>query len=232
MRRITFAGESLAQFPPDCAGGYIKLMFDNSRQGKPSVRTYTIRHHRESKREIDVDFAMHADEGLASNWAENTKPGDLLMIGGPGPKKSVDLNADWFFLVGDMSSLPALSVNLESLPATATGYVVIELLHEDDKQEIRAPAGMQIQWLVKENGALHTARLVESVRSKAWLAGKPAVWAASEFDTMKALRRYFKEERGLPKTHTYFSSYWKNGLRESEHVIVKRRDSEVQKSGA
>ena len=49
------------------------------------------------------------------------QPGDSITLAGPGGKKLLDFSADWLVLVGDMTALPAISVNLEQLPANATG---------------------------------------------------------------------------------------------------------------
>lgn len=228
MRRITFGGRNLADFPADQAGGYVKFFLDFPDMNMTAVRTYTIRYQRDDKPEIDVDFVMHGDHGVASAWALHASVGDSLKVGGPGPKKMVDMDADWFFLVGDMTALPALSVNLEAMPASARGYAVIEILHESDRQEVAAPPGIEIQWVVAADNSAGRQAVLESVRSKPWLEGRPAVWAASEFDTMKALRQYFKKERQLPTSDAYISSYWKNGMREDEHKIAKRQDAESE----
>jgi len=43
---------------------------------------------------------------------------------------------------------------------------------------------------------------------------------------MRALRQYFKQERGVAKTHLYISSYWKLDNSEDEHKVIKRQDAE------
>lgn len=228
MRRITLGGESLRDYPTDQQGGYIKLILPNAETEEASVRTYTIRYQRESACEIDVDFVLHGDEGPASKWAMEVVAGESLMVGGPGAKKMVDMTADWFFLIGDMTALPALSVNLEALPQSAKGYAVIEILHEDDKQDIAAPPGMEMHWLVTHQDDAGREAVMNLVRSRPWLEGRPAVWGASEFETMRALRQYFKKERKLPTSSVYLSSYWKKGVREDEHKVLKKRDADTE----
>ena len=230
MRRITLGGRNLADFPTDQAGGYVKFFLDYPDMDMTAVRTYTIRYQRDNQSEIDVDFVMHGDHGVASAWALHASVGDTLTVGGPGPKKIVDMDADWYFLVGDMTALPPLSATLEALPASARRYAVIEILHDSDQQDIAAPPGMEVQWVVAADNVAGREAVVERVRNKPWLEGRPSVWAASEFDTMKALRQYFKKERGLRPSEAYISSYWKNGLREDEHKIVKKQD--VDSGGA
>ena len=227
MRRITLGGENLTRYPADQAGSYIKLFVNEPGQEMLAVRTYTIRHHREDAGEIDVDFVLHGDHGPASAWASRVAPGDEITVGGPGPKKSVNLEADWYFLVADMTALPALSVNLEALPASARGYAVIEVLDKKDIQQLTAPKGIDIHWLVAKDNAIGREMVVDCVRNRDWLDGQVCVWAASEFETMRALRQYFKKERQLPTADAYISSYWKYGLREDEHKVVKRQDSEA-----
>jgi NADPH-dependent ferric siderophore reductase len=226
MRRITLGGPGLSGFPANQEGAYIKLMLDDPDRAEPSVRTYTVRHHREAAGEIDVDFVMHGDHGIAARWAMHARVGDRLRLGGPGPKKIPSMDADRYFFVADMTALPALSVNLEAMQPSATGYAVIEILHEDDRQELEAPAGIELEWIVAAQPEDGREAVIKRIRDKQWLAGRPVVWAASEFDTMRAMRVYFKKERGLPTADAYISSYWKQGLREDEHKRVKKQDAD------
>lgn len=224
MRRITLGGEAMANFPQDQESAYIKLMFPQRHDSQTLTRTYTVRYHRQG--EIDVDFALHEQPGPASQWAMATQPGDRILVGGPGPKKLINHDADWYVLAGDMTALPALSVNLAQLPAEATGYAIIEVVSGDDIQSLAHPEGVQLHWLVNPTPDPEGATLAAKVQSLPWLAGQPAVWATSEFQSMRALRRFFKQDRGVAKSHLYISSYWKIGQSEDQHKIAKRRDAE------
>lgn len=90
MLRVTIGGPELAGFPDGQVGGYVKLMLPPSRHdGKPTVRTYTIRNQRSG--ELDIDFVLHADAkgqaGPATRWALAAEPGDVVKVGGPGAAK-------------------------------------------------------------------------------------------------------------------------------------------------
>jgi len=88
-------------------------------------------------------------------------------VAGPGARKLISQNGDWFVLAVDMTALPTLSVNLEQLPDDARGYAVIEVREEADIQPLK------------------------KVSSQPALPGKPSIWAACEFGSMRALRQYF-----------------------------------------
>ncbi len=228
MRRITLGGEGMKDFPVEQESAYIKLMFSQDTGHKPILRTYTIIQQRDH--EIDVDFVLHglnhkSAEGPASQWAKTTEIGDSIMIGGPGPKKSINHEADWFLLAGDMTALPAITVNLAQLPADAVGYAVIEVLNEDDIQSLKKPKNIEIEWVVNAQASNSSYPLLERVKTLSWLDGVPAIWAACEFNSMRALRRYFKEKE-VSKTHLYISSYWKLDNSEDEHKVIKRQDAE------
>ena len=60
-----------------------------------------------------------------------------------------------------------------------------------------------------------------------WPEGDVYAWAACEFSSMKALRSYLREERGLGADSLYISSYWKSGLTEEDHKLAKREDAEA-----
>ena len=238
MLRVTLGGDGMAGFPEDQESAYVKLIFPIDGDDKDRVlrRTYTVRHDRmtDQGREIDLDFVMHGDGsdhndhgGPASNWAVNCKPGDVITVGGPGPKKLVDPDADWFLIVGDMTALPAVSVNLETLEADARGYAVIEVRSEADIQPLAKPDNITIEWVINPRPGEVSNALVDVVKKLPWGDGRPSVWAACEFTAMKELRSYFREERGLGKDDLYISSYWKLGMNEDNHKVIKSEDAKT-----
>ncbi len=236
MVRFTLGGEQLKDFPGDQESGYIKLLLpedcvnesgESVESKRPRMRTYTIRAHRPETLELDIDFVLHGDNGPASAWAMNAVEGDEVSIVGPGAKKMVDFSADWFFLAGDMTALPAISVNLEQLPKNARGYAVIEILHEDDRQTINAPEGMELHWVINPVPDRPNSILQDAVKALPWLEGTPYIWVASEFDAMRSLRRYFKQEKGVQRQEIYASSYWKMGTSDEGNKAAKREDTEA-----
>lgn len=234
MIRITFGGDSLADFPSGQESGYIKLHFPRDDWGilalgkrrKPRLRTYTIRAFNAQSKELDVDFVAHGDNGPASAWALDAKVGDTLHSTGLGAKKLVDMKADWFFIAGDMTALPAISVNLEQLPRDARGYAVIEVMHPEDRQALNAPEGVEVHWVVNANPERPNTLLADTVKSLPWMSGSANVWVATEFDSMRALRRYFKQERGVSRDSIYASSYWKMGETDEGNKRARRNDNQ------
>ncbi|WP_043316064.1 siderophore-interacting protein [Microbulbifer sp. HZ11] len=222
MLRVTLGGEGILGFPADQESAYIKLLFEQGEGQKPLMRTYTIRNQREN--EIDVDFVVHDHPGPAGSWALGAQPGDRILVGGPGPRKLINPAGDWFLLVGDMTALPAISVNLALLPNTAQGTVVIEIASEADHQSLSCPPGVDIVWVVSRNPSSPGEALFDAVAELPWREGAPSVWCACEFSSMRRFRAYFREERATDPKLRYISSYWKYGLSEDQHKIVKRED--------
>jgi len=232
MLRVTFGGEGITSFPPEQAGGYIKLFLPAPSEGrKPLVRTYTIRAQRSA--EIDVDFALHGldsnNSGPATSWAVNAKPGDELLIGGPGPAKPLPHDCRPLLVVGDMTSLPAISVNLESLPENATGLAIIEVTSEQDIQPLRHPAGVVLRWLVNPDSGRHMP-LPDALAGLLDKASPSYTWVACEFSSMRAIRAMLSRGNTLSRDQLYISSYWKSGLDEDSHKEVKREDAQVAMS--
>ena len=224
MLRVTLGGPELEGFPEDSNGGYIKLRLaePDSDAEKPVVRTYTVRHYDVDACEIDVDFVIHESDGPAVAWAQSCKPGDEIKVGGPGPKKLLDFEADWFLLVGDMSALPAISANIERLGPGAKGYVLLEIIHEDDKQALDSPPDLRVDWIVNSDPESPNKVLLDRVKALHWLPGRPSVWVAGEFSQSLAIRKLMKSERNVNREQMYASSYWQIGQTEDGHKVSKR----------
>ena len=225
MLRVTLGGTELDGFPTDANGSYIKLRLAEAEGDakKPLVRTYTVRHYDPENRELDVDFVIHDSDGPAANWARSCKPGDEIMVGGPGPKKLLDFSADWFLLVGDMSALPAISANIERMGPDAKGYALLEIIHENDRQDIDSPPNLQIEWIENNDPESPNTILLDHVKALNWLPGRPSVWVAGEFSQSLSIRSLMKKGRNLTREQMYASSYWQIGQTEDGHKISKQQ---------
>ncbi|MGV2987173.1 siderophore-interacting protein [Vibrio sp. E150_011] len=232
MRRLTFQAEALKSLELDSVGGYIKFLFNQdggtdltglSEDSRPKMRTYTIRSLDVEQGVIEVDFVTHITEdklcGFGARWAISAKVGDTISIVGPGTIQNINTEKDWFFLTADMTSLPALSTKLATLPQEARGYAVIQLIGLEDKQTLNVPEGIEVVWTLES--------VAQTAQSLPWLSGEPFVWCACEFDEMKALRQYFRNEKAIPKEDIYISSYWKSGVAEDGHKAIKKQDHDA-----
>ena len=240
MMRIILTGDDLKDFPTGQESAYIKLLFVSD-SVKPTMRTYTIRKFDSKCLELSVDFVVHGNNtdstqcqeqmGPAISWAINVEVGEQITIDGPGPVKLIDHCADWVFLAGDMTAIPAIAANLEQLPRVAKGHVVLEILSEADKYPIEAPPGINLHWVVNETPNQKNTVLIDAVKNLLWFTGTPHIWVASEFDAMRGLRRYFKTsfaDKGLTakRGQIYASSYWKMGATDEGNKAAKKLDNE------
>lgn len=233
MHRVTLGGEGISSFATGERGGYVKFRLGAAEGGKPIVRTYTIRNQTDSS--IDVDFALHGtqdDSGPATRWALGAQDGDMILLGGPGPAKPLPEGQGPFLLIGDMTALPAISVNIEDLPRDATGCAIILIRDEADKQDIDKPEGVTIEWVVESDLGANPDLLVNAVANVTDISSFSFAWVACEFESMKLLRNHLRAQQFIGKDRLYISSYWKRGLIEDVHKKVKRADSDSFAMGA
>lgn len=234
MRRITFGGPELAglgQGPnlklllpprpgaelhlpmPDAEG---KPIWPADEALKPVIRTYTVARLDPVAGELDVDFVMHGDEGVASGWAARARPGEEIGLAGPGGRTVQP--AARTILAGDQTALPAITGILAELPATAAGEAFIEVPGPAEEVALRHPPGVTITWLHHgAHGAGRTALLTEAVKALSIGAEEDVfVWVAAEAETCRTLRAHLTETCGIERRRTLVVAYWKLGLSETD----------------
>ena len=234
MIRVTLASPELAGIPAGSEGAHCKILLPVDGQSKadfgqqlangprPVTRTYTIRFARPAAGEIDIDFVAHGDEGPASAWAFRAKPGSFCGFAGPGTVKLTEFHADWYLVAADMSALPVAAATLEALPRSARGLTAIEITSEEDRQDIDAPPGIDIHWLIQPDPHVPSTAQERLIRSVDWPRGVVQTCIAGESGVIRSLRGWLHNEKQLPKKDTYISGYWKIGLVEDEHQEMKR----------
>ncbi|MES0811134.1 siderophore-interacting protein [Roseibium sp. SCPC15] len=241
MIRVTFAGPELEGFPLGHEGANCKLVLPRDGESREAfeayfapdapeekihpVRTYTIRSYRPVELELDIDFVAHGDEGPATRWAQQAREGSFLGLFGPSQPKITEFYAEWYLVAADLSAMPVAEATLEAMPAEARGVAVFEVPSKEDIREIKAPAGIELHWLVHENVYQPSVAQFDFVTSMNWPIGVVQTCIAGESSVIKALRGYLHNERKLPKKDTYISGYWKIGLVEDEHQKMKRAEA-------
>jgi NADPH-dependent ferric siderophore reductase len=198
---ITFESDELADFVSMSFDDHVKLLFSDEVR-----RDYTPRLFSREDRTLSIEFALHG-HGHASEWARNAKVGQRLAIGGPRGSMIVPLEFDWHLLVGDATSLPAISRRLEELPQDARAFVVV-LADDADRREFSSRARVDVQWVATADA------LVDALRALALPEGTGFAWGGGEARAMARVRQALNE-KGVPRELTRVSAYWKQG--ESDH---------------
>lgn len=219
---VTFTGDELGAFGWNGPAAHIKLIFPEEGQTEPPVsqpdgprptrvRTYTARRFDPTIPELDVEFVLHGD-GPASTWAAHAQPGQVLMLGGPGPNYQIAPDADWFLLAGDDAALPAIESILEALPTDVPVYVVIEVADEHEERPLATAAHLDITWLHRDADPAQADQALEAaVRAVELPAGNGRIYVGCEAAAMRRIRAHLLQERGLDPTTIVTRGYWKFG---------------------
>jgi NADPH-dependent ferric siderophore reductase len=248
---MTAGGSGFADFAAnDFTDRYIKLLFGPPgvqypepydldlihatmpRELWPVTRTYTVRAIDPIAREITIDFVLHGDEGLAGPWAAAAEPGDEFVFLGPGGAYSPSPEADWHLLAGDEAAIPAIGAALEAMPEGVPAQVFIEVADEAEHLDLPTRADLRLTWLHRDGAPPgDVTAIVEAVKSAPWLDGEPQVFVHGESGLIKGLRRWFLDDRAVPKERLSLSGYWRTGLDEQHFREWKAEQKRIQSEG-
>ena len=152
-------------------------------------------------------------------------PGDFLGFAGPSQPKVAHFEADWYLVAADPSALPVAAVALEAMPRDARGVAIFEVPTQADVQEIDAPAGVEMHWLLHPDPHQPSQAQDRFIRDLDWPEGRVQTCIAGESGVIRALRAFLHQEKDLPRKDVYISGYWKIGLVEDEHQVLKRTEA-------
>ncbi|UZI26879.1 siderophore-interacting protein [Streptomyces sp. VB1] len=231
MARVTLHGDGLAGFRTTGAGDeYVRIFLPHgpdrtdvslprtteqggweTPEGQPvaPMRTYTIRAVRPEAGEVDIDFVLH-EGGVASGWAAEARPGDVVGVNDPTGLYSPPADLSWQVLVADQTGLPAAARLLESTPDHVRTRVVLEAPAPSAVLPLREPSDSKVTWTYGGNGH-GPSRLADLVAAAVPpgtdLAGG-YVWVAGETNALRSVRRYLRRDLGLPADRFKVVGYW------------------------
>ena len=208
LRRVSLIGECLEGFVH--RPGQSLVLSLPQPGGALARRHYTIRDFDREELRLDIDLVAHG-QTPGVRWAQSARIGDPILAEGPRGHIGVRHRADWHLFAGDETALPAIAAMIESLPAGARAYVVIEVSGPDEEDQLDTAAELEALWVHRRGPpAAESAALVEPIRSFQFPDGVGQAYLMGETHTVRA-QRHALIARGLPKEQILAEGYWRPG---------------------
>lgn len=165
---------------------------------------YTIRTMSPDADWLDVDIFVH-DGGRVTEWAEDLRPGDQVVLTGPGGRGIRP--AGWLGLAGDETALPVIIRALEAAGPATQGHAMILIKDSADIQPVDLSAGLCLDWVLRNEGR----SLIDLFRS---LPAPPEtdrfMFFAGERQEAAMAREHAKS-LGLITGEYHCAAYWTEG---------------------
>lgn len=178
---------------------------------RPVGAYYTVRAWRPERREMDLVIVTHGDEGEGNRWAQRVRPGDQVGVWGPRRVYDPPAGTDRYLLVGDETGVHAIAAILETLPAATRVDVIVEVDGPADQVPLQEGPMTSVRWAYR-NGepAGTTTTLLDEVTQLDLSCGQLYAWGGAESRAMTAVRRYLRDEVGLPQESVAMTGYWRH----------------------
>ncbi len=209
MVRVRFTADDLSAFAESrFTDRYVKLQLGTD--AEPVMRTYTAIDVDVAAGTLAIDFVVHGDDGFAGPWATAARPGDRIVVRGPGGAFRPDPEADWYLFAGDAAALPAIRAALAALSDDAVGHCIVQVDGPEHEQPLASPEGVHLRWLHGNAGAL-----VDGIAALPWMEGRVQVFVHGEAQVvMHGVRPYLLKERNVARSDASISGYWRRGRAE------------------
>ncbi|MCT1479695.1 siderophore-interacting protein [Microbacterium sp. p3-SID336] len=212
--RVRLSGPELAGFDSLGADDHMRLFFPDGPVGSieelraaPS-REYTPLAWGDDW--LDVEFAVHGDEGVAAPWAATAALGSSIGVGGPRGSAVLEGTPGSWLLMGDETAIPAIRRFAAMIPEGTPARIVIETASPDGHVDIAAPVA--VEWLHRGDAPAGSALIsfLESLAVDDAVGADPFVFIAAEQSIVKPGRALLARW-GVDTAHAIVKGYWKRG---------------------
>lgn len=160
---------------------------------------------------LDLEFAVHGDEGVAGVWAANAPIGSVAGIGGPRGSLRIAGTPDAWLLAGDETAVPQIRRYAALIPEGATARILVEVADAD--HEIPIDAAVAVEYVHRDGSpeGLALAAALDAISAEDRPAGDLFGFVAAEQGIVKPGRALLCERWGLDPERIVVKGYWKRG---------------------
>lgn len=215
--RVRLQGEELRGFDSLGADDHIRVFFPGGPaetveelRAAPS-REYTPLSWGEDF--LDLEFAVHGDQGIAAPWAATAPIGTHAGVGGPRGSKVLVGAPDAWLLAGDETAVPAMRRWAQLMDPSAVGRILVEVTDAAHELPIEAPDGVSVEQVHRGQRPAAQALIerLDALGAADRPAGSVFGFVAAEHTVVKPARALLLDRWGLDTDHISVRGYWKQG---------------------
>jgi NADPH-dependent ferric siderophore reductase len=166
---------------------------------------------------LDLEFAVHGNEGVAGVWAATASLGSLLGVGGPRGSMRIDGNPDAWFLAGDETAIPQIRRYAALIPPGTSARILVEV--RDAAHEVPIDAPVEVEYV--HRGPTAAGAALSSRLSGLSEADRPAgdvfAFIAAEQSIVTTGRVLALDRWGLDPERVVVKGYWKREKTGTSH---------------
>ncbi|WP_261165339.1 siderophore-interacting protein [Microbacterium sp. Marseille-Q6965] len=218
--RVRLQGDDLVGFGPSGHDDHIRVFFGGPETAEARFGTVDELRALPSREFtplawgedwLDLEFAVHGDEGVAGVWAATAPLGAIAGVGGPRGSMRIQGMPDAWFLAGDETAVPQIRRYAALIPAGADARIVVEVADAGHEIPIEAPVPVEY---VHRDGAAEgraLAAALDAVTTEQRPTGSIFGFVAAEQAIVKHGRALLCERWDLSPEHIVVKGYWKRG---------------------
>lgn len=160
---------------------------------------------------LDLEFALHGDEGVAGAWAANAPLGAPVGVGGPRGTMRIEGEPDGWLLAGDETAIAQIRRYAALIPEDTPALIVVEVRNAGQQVPIDAP--VPVEYVLRRNAAPGTAlaAALDNLDEDDRPGEDPFVFIAAEQAIVKTGRALACDRWGLDADRRVIKGYWKSG---------------------
>lgn len=171
---------------------------------------YTVRHWDAERSVVTFWVLLHGHDDGVGSWMHSARRGDELLLWGPRRGFVPPPGADHLLLVADETGLAAVASIIEATESNVTIDAVLEAVDPHHRPPLPHHPRLATRWIdrgAEPAGTTHA--LVDAACSVDTQIGTWAAFGAAESRTATRIRRFIRDERGLPASHVSMTGYWR-----------------------
>jgi len=179
---------------------------------RPMGAYYTVRRWDAERRRMTIWVVLHGHEAGAGGWFGQCRVGDRVVIWGPRHSFGPPVGARQQLLLADETGFAAVAVLLEETPAGRPSTVMLETTDEHHTIDLSGFPDATVQWLFRGDDEAGTGdALLRAVRALDPDSAGLVAFGAAESRQITAVRRYLRDDIGLPAANVFMTGYWRRG---------------------